>query len=159
MRKVARRTHPDLWESVKKEVTAGHLGGKPGQWSARKAQLAVKRYKEEGGGYLGAKPRDNSLVRWTKQQWTTKSGRPSLETGERYLPKKAIQALSDREYRATTSRKRKSLLKGQQFSKQPSAIALKVKKFRKNPDGCFLLGATLAGAVFFFLVLKKIDVF
>ena len=36
-----------------------------------------------------------SLDNWTEQDWGTKSGKPSAETGERYLPKKAIAALSD----------------------------------------------------------------
>lgn len=156
--KSARRADPKLWESIKRDVISGHLGGRPGQWSARKAQLAVKKYKEAGGRYLGQKRRDNSLVRWTKQQWTTKSGRPSLETGERYLPKKAIQALSASEYRATTRTKRQSLLKGKQFSRQPSRIASKVKKFRKNPDGSLLLGAAAAAMLVFLLASQKLDV-
>jgi hypothetical protein len=33
------------------EVKAGGKGGKPGQWSARKAQMLAKRYKDAGGGY------------------------------------------------------------------------------------------------------------
>ena len=40
------RSNPKLWESVKKKVTKGSKGGKPGQWSARKAQLAVAEYKK-----------------------------------------------------------------------------------------------------------------
>ena len=45
-----------------------------------------------------------SLKSWTKQKWRTKSGKPSTQgpraTGERYLPSKAISALSDGEHRA-----------------------------------------------------------
>jgi hypothetical protein len=37
----AKRTDPDLWDKVKAEVTAGDKGGDPGEWSARKAQMAV----------------------------------------------------------------------------------------------------------------------
>ena len=145
--KSARRADPKLWEAIKKDVTSGRLGGKPGQWSARKAQLAVKKYKQAGGRYIGPKRQDNSLTRWTKQQWTTKSGRPSLETGERYLPKQAIGALSESEYRATTRQKRRSLLKGEQFSRQPEKIASKVRKFRENPDGSMLAGVVLSATV------------
>ena len=47
---VARKSDPALWESVKSEVTAGDKGGQPGQWSARKAQLATAEYKRRGGG-------------------------------------------------------------------------------------------------------------
>ena len=47
-----------------------------------------------------------SLKAWGDQKWTTKSGKKSSETGERYLPKKAIQALSPQEYAATTRAKR-----------------------------------------------------
>ena len=31
-----------------------------------------------------------SLTRWTKQKWTTASGKKSSETGEVYAPKKTI---------------------------------------------------------------------
>lgn len=128
----AKRTDPKLWERVKAEVRAGDRGGKPGQWSARKAQMAVQRYKALGGGYLGPKDPDNSLVRWTQQRWRTKSGRPSLETGERYLPAAAIAALSDAEYAETSRRKRAGMKRGQQFVPQPLAIAEKVAPFRAN---------------------------
>jgi len=72
-----------------------------------------------------------SLNAWTKQKWQTKSGKPSKETGERYLPEAAIQALTPREYAATTQAKRKGTKAGKQFVKQPKAIAAKVKGFRK----------------------------
>ena len=120
----ADRTDPDLWEAVKREVTAGSKGGKPGQWSARKAQLAVALYRQRGGGYWGPKDPRNSLAKWTREKWRTKSGRPSLETGERYLPSKAIAALTDAEYAATTRAKRAGMRKGQQFVPQPEAVAL-----------------------------------
>jgi len=71
-----------------------------------------------------------SLKRWTDAKWRTKSGKPSSETGERYLPEKAIKALSSAEYAATTRAKRKATKAGKQFSKQPKKIADKVKAFR-----------------------------
>jgi|TARA_R100001086_G_C11737685_1_gene231549 hypothetical protein len=71
-----------------------------------------------------------SLKDWGKQKWTTKSGKKSSVTGERYLPEKAIKSLSSAEYAATTRAKRKAKAQGKQFSKQPKYIAKKVKKFR-----------------------------
>ena len=71
-----------------------------------------------------------SLKNWGSQKWGTKSGKPSSETGERYLPEKAIKALSAAEYAATTRAKRKATKAGKQFSKQPKKIADKVKGFR-----------------------------
>ena len=71
-----------------------------------------------------------SLKRWTDAKWRTKSGKPSSETGERYLPEKAIKALSSAEYAETTRAKRKATKAGKQFSKQPKKIADKVKGFR-----------------------------
>ena len=72
-----------------------------------------------------------SLKNWTKQEWGTKSGKPSAKTGERYLPKKAREALSSKEYAATTKKKREDTKKGKQHSKQPKKIAKKTAKYRK----------------------------
>ena len=44
-----------LRERIKNRIMAGSKGGKPGQWSARKAQMLAKAYKEKGGGYKGGK--------------------------------------------------------------------------------------------------------
>ena len=77
-----------------------------------------------------------SLRKWTKQQWGTKSGKPSTQgskaTGERYLPKKAREALSDKEYAATTRKKREDTKKGKQHSRQPKKIARKTRKHRRG---------------------------
>lgn len=72
-----------------------------------------------------------SLKKWTKEKWGTKSGKPSAKTGERYLPKAARDALSPKEYAATTAAKRKGTKAGKQFVKQPKKIADKTAKFRK----------------------------
>jgi hypothetical protein len=111
-------------------VKAGQKGGRAGQWSARKAQLAVSAYKKAGGSYEGSKG-ETSLSKWTKQNWRTKSGKPSSETGERYLPEKAIKALSSSEYAATTRAKREGAKAGKQFVEQPKSIAKKTAKYRK----------------------------
>ena len=73
-----------------------------------------------------------SLKAWTKQKCSTKSGKPSSKTGERYLPAAAIKALSPQEYAATTSAKRKGTAAGKQFVKQPKAIQKKTAKFRRG---------------------------
>ena len=132
MSETAEKTDPKLWEKVKAEVTAGDKGGKPGQWSARKAQMAVREYEKRGGGYIGPRDPHNSLHEWTEEEWTTKSGGKSLETGERYLPKKAIEELSDEEYARTTAAKKADLKKGKQFSSQPEDVAHKAAKHRDH---------------------------
>ncbi len=71
-----------------------------------------------------------SLKDWGDQKWTTKSGKKSSETGERYLPKKAIDSLSPSEYAATTKAKREGKAKGKQFVAQPKKIAAKTAKYR-----------------------------
>jgi hypothetical protein len=71
-----------------------------------------------------------SLKDWGKQKWRTKSGKPSSQTGERYLPEKAIKALSSSEYAKTSAAKRKGTAAGKQFVKQPKSIANKVRKYR-----------------------------
>jgi len=73
-----------------------------------------------------------SLANWTKQDWRTKSGKPSTQgpkaTGERYLPAKAIKSLSSSEYAATTKAKREGR---KQHVKQPKGIAKKTARFRR----------------------------
>jgi len=81
------------------------------------------------------KKSQKSLKKWTKEEWGTKSGKPSTQgkkaTGERYLPKKAREALSDKEYAATSKAKRAGTKKGKQFVAQPKKIAKKTAKYRK----------------------------
>lgn len=122
-------TKPELRKRIVAEVKAGGKGGRPGQWSARKAQIAADKYKDAGGGYSGPKTSaQKSLSKWTKEDWGTKSGKPSTQgpkaTGERYLPKKAIQSLSASEYKATSDKKRAGTRAGKQFvSNTPAAKA------------------------------------
>jgi hypothetical protein len=78
------------------------------------------------------KASQKSLSNWTKQDWRTKSGKPSKQTGERYLPASAIKALSPAEYAATTAAKRKGTAAGKQFVKQPKSISKKTAKFRRG---------------------------
>ena len=44
-------TEPTLRKSLFEQIKAGDKGGKAGQWSARKAQMLAKAYKDQGGGY------------------------------------------------------------------------------------------------------------
>jgi len=71
-----------------------------------------------------------SLKDWGDQKWQTKSGKPSSKTGERYLPKAAIEALSPAEYAATTRAKRAGKAVGKQFVKQPPKVAAKTARYR-----------------------------
>lgn len=128
-------TNPEMRERIKNRIMAGSKGGKPGQWSARKAQLLSQAYEKAGGGYSGPKTaKQKSLSKWTKEEWGTKSGKPSTQgskaTGERYLPKKARQALSAKEYAATSKAKREGTRQGRQFVAQPKKIAKKTARFR-----------------------------
>ena len=81
---------------------------------------------------MSLKKSQKSLKSWTKQDWRTKSGKKSSETGERYLPAAAIKSLSPQEYAATTKAKRKGSRAGKQFGKQPKKIAKKTAKFRRT---------------------------
>ncbi len=84
---------------------------------------------------MALKKSQKSLKAWTKQDWGTKSGKPSTQgpkaTGERYLPKKARQSLSSAEYAKTSAKKRKDTKAGKQHSKQPKKIAKKTRRHRK----------------------------
>lgn len=44
-------TKPTLRKRLFEQIKAGSKGGRPGQWSARKAQLLAVEYKKQGGGY------------------------------------------------------------------------------------------------------------
>lgn len=126
-------TKPKLRERLKDKIMAGSKGGKPGQWSARKAQLLTQEYKKAGGGFSGSKTKaQKSLSKWTKEKWGTKSGKPSTQgkeaTGERYLPESARKKLTKKEYAATSRKKREDTKKGKQYSKQPKKIAKKTSR-------------------------------
>jgi hypothetical protein len=54
---------PELRENIKDRVMAGSKGGKPGQWSARKAQLVSQQYEKAGGGYKGGKGEAQKVFR------------------------------------------------------------------------------------------------
>ena len=125
----AKKTNPTLWSKVVSDVKSSSKGGDSGEWSARKAQLAVQKYKASGGGYEGPKKADNSLAKWTDQKWRTSDNTPS-EGKKRYLPDKAWSTLSPGEKAATNRAKAEGNKTGKQLVAQPKTIAKKDAKFR-----------------------------
>ena len=112
-------TDPALRHRLKDEITEGDKGGRPGQWSARKAQLLVHEYEKAGGGYKEDKQTDEQkhLHEWTEEEWTTADGKPAeREDGmHRYLPKEAWDKLMPGEKAATEKQKHDGDKEGHQF--------------------------------------------
>jgi hypothetical protein len=111
-------TNPAKRERIKNRIMAGSKGGKPGQWSARKAQLLASEYKKAGGGYSGAKTAaQSSLTKWTGEKWRTSDGKPAQRAGgtTRYLPDKAWDKLTPAQKAATNKKKIAASNKGKQF--------------------------------------------
>jgi hypothetical protein len=112
------RTNEAKWKRIVASVKASSKGGKPGQWSARKAQLATLLYKRSGGGYSGSKTKaQKSLTKWTKEKWRTSDNKPAIRSGGtvRYLPDAAWKSLSSSEKAATNRAKLIGSKKGKQF--------------------------------------------
>lgn len=128
-------TKPGLRDRIKREVMAGSQGGKPGQWSARKAQLVAARYKKAGGGYTGSKSsKQQSLSKWTKEDWRTSDGKPAIREGgtTRYLPSKAWSKLSPAEKAATNKKKVAASKQGKQFVANTKAAKSAGRQVRKS---------------------------
>ena len=129
--KSAKKTNDKMWKSIVSSVKSGSAGGRPGQWSARKAQIATKRYKKKGGGYKGAKSSSNSLSKWSKQKWDYVSKgdekKPRAKRG-RYLPESVRKSLSASQKAATNKRKRAASAKGKPRAKYTKRIAKKVRR-------------------------------
>lgn len=67
------------------------------------------------------KKQQKDLVRWTKQEWTTASGKPSKETGEVYAPKKTIESLKSspsgrKKLANANAKKREASRSGKQYA-------------------------------------------
>ena len=123
-------TKPKLRERIKNRIMRGSKGGRPGQWSARKSQLLVKAYEKAGGGYRGGKTKAaKSLSRWTKQKWTTKSGKPSLKTGERYLPERLVKSMTSSQYAYETRKKRVATRKGKQSASYSKKTTKRIRRY------------------------------
>ena len=111
-------TKPELRERIKESVLAGDKGGKPGQWSARKAQLVASEYEREGGAYKH--PRTDAqehLHAWTEEHWHTSDNQPAVRGSvtTRYLPDEAWQKLTPEQKRATEAKKVRGSRQGKQF--------------------------------------------
>jgi hypothetical protein len=122
---------PDLRDSLKKEIQEGDKGGKPGQWSARKAQLLAQKYKAQGGGYTSSQSaKQKSLTQWTEENWTTSDGKKAQRKGgtDRYLPQEAWDDMSDDEKKKTKKKKQAGSQAGEQFVANTDAA----KKSRKK---------------------------
>ena len=125
------RTKESMWKRIVASGKAGSKGGRPGQWSARKAQLATTRYKKAGGGYKGKKSSSNKLSKWSKQKWDYVSKgdkkKPRKKRG-RYLPESVRKSLSPSEKSATNRKKRAASAKGKQKAKYSKKVAGKVRR-------------------------------
>jgi hypothetical protein len=130
-------TNPALRERIKDRVMAGSQGGRPGQWSARKAQLVAQRYRSAGGGYKkgrGKTKKQRSLSRWSKEKWRTSDGKPALRGGKmrRYLPDKVWGKLTPSQRAATNRKKIEGDKRGRQFVPNTETAASTAAKFRKK---------------------------
>ncbi|NMO18258.1 hypothetical protein HPC49_44860 [Pyxidicoccus fallax] len=127
-----RYTNPELRERIKERIQRGSKGGRPGQWSARKAQLVAAEYKKAGGGYSGGRgTKQKSLESWGKEEWQTKEGSTRARRGSttsRYLPKKAWARLTPAQKQATERRKRAGSRAGKQFVRNTTAARTARKK-------------------------------
>jgi hypothetical protein len=127
---------PELREKLKEEIKSGDKGGKPGQWSARKAQLLTHEYEKAGGGYLTNDRTDSQkhLEQWTDEDWQTADGKPAERAGgtTRYLPEEAWKQLSPEEKKATNSKKQAGSKKGDQFVANTKKASEARKKASKS---------------------------
>jgi len=133
-------TKPELRERLKKQIMSGSKGGRPGQWSARKAQLLALAYRKAGGGYRGKPGKSQqSLKKWTKERWTTVDGKPALRRGKmsRYLPAKAWQRLTPAQRRATIAKKLAGDKVGKQFVPNTERAEAASKKIRKRKSALY----------------------
>lgn len=131
----ANYTKPELREKIKKKVVAGNKGGRPGQWSARKAQLVTNEYKAEGGAFEnGRSEAQKSLKAWGDEKWHTADGKKATrgKSTHRYLPDKAWRELSPGERKATDRKKVSASRRGKQFVKNIPAAA-KARKRASKP--------------------------
>ena len=117
------RSDPKLWLRVKTAVHTGSEYGPAGTWNARKAQYAVKRYKELGGLYVGAKSKKNALSKWTREDWGYIDGKP----GNRYLPKGIRKSLTSTEKVTENRLKRASTKKKKQKAKYSASVLVKMQ--------------------------------
>lgn len=134
-------TKPKLREHIKEEIKASDRGGKPGQWSARKSQLLVQEYEQQGGGYTTDVKDEaaKSLEEWSDQNWQTKEGQgQARQTGQtkRYLPQEVWERLSDKEKQEAEASKQQASQQGEQYVEWTPAIkrAMAEAGYSSNPE-------------------------
>lgn len=120
------RTDEILWQKIKNKYHNGSKGGAAGTWNARKAQLSVLEYKSKGGGYIGKKSNNNSLVKWTKEDWGYIDGKK----GNRYLPKKVREVLTVKQKNKENRAKKIATKKGLQYAKYSPELIHLMKKYK-----------------------------
>lgn len=127
-------TDPKLREKLKNEIMEGDKGGKPGQWSARKAQLLTHEYEKAGGDYKSDERTESQkhLKEWTDQDWRTEDGKPADKGDKtaRYLPAEAWEKLTPAQRKATNAKKLKASAEG----KPRVANTKKAKEARKEAE-------------------------
>ena len=128
------RSDPQLWERVKRD-----LARRQGR-QARPVvgtQSPARGSRSTSGAVAGIadasrrRPASSSGLR--RNGVRSPGAKPG--SGERYLPKRAREALSDEEYRATSDKKRRDLQRGRQHSRQPRRIAEKTARYRDGGTG------------------------
>jgi len=126
-------TKPGMRKRKFEQIKAGGKGGNPGQWSARKAQMLAKAYKDAGGGYKaqgGMKAPQQSLKNWGDQDWDYISKgdekKPKSERG-RYLPKSVRASLTPGQKASENKKKKAATLAGKQNAKYSKDVATKVR--------------------------------
>ena len=128
-------TDPALRDRIKASVTAGDKGGRPGQWSARKAQLVAHEYEAEGGGYKHPRTEaQQSLKDWGDEKWHTETGKPAIhgDTTSRYLPDQAWDTLTPAQKKAAESKKVRASAKGKQFVANTTAAKTARKRVQRH---------------------------
>ena len=128
-------TKPGVREKIKNRIMAGSKGGKPGQWSARKAQLLAQEYRKAGGGYKGGKTsKQRSLSKWTKEKWTTSNGKPAIgpKGTRRYLPRAAWAQLTPAQIKANNRKKLQASRSGRQYVSNTDAAMRASQSARKH---------------------------
>lgn len=98
----------------------------------------IRFIKKRGGSYSGKKSKDNSLTKWTKQEWQASDGgnsRRKTKSGKiitkKYLPKKAWENLDPKEKSKLNRSKAAAEKRGKQFSKSPKKVRNKISKYWK----------------------------
>jgi len=146
--KAGNYTKPGMRKRIFNRIKAGGKGGNPGQWSARKAQMLAKAYKDAGGGYKqdggyvaqsGMRAPQKSLKNWGDQDWDYISKgdekKPKSERG-RYLPKSVRASLTPAQKASENRKKRAASRAGRQNAKYSKDVANKVR----NAQGGGMMG-------------------